>query len=271
MSRARDLGKFADSAAAADAAIDPTGNVSFADATGILDDSGNEQMIFQKTASAVNHVEVTNKAAAVGSPLDITTAAPSISAAGSDTNVSLMLNPKGDGNLGYKGVPFFPADTLGGWELVSEGNTNLTGHRTAGAPLTTLWEEVGFTGGSKPDATGDIRCATYKCEFWVEAVSGWPTAAYDDAALCGSFLMSWMWNPATSAYIVQYEDGTANGRYIYGPSYTKMLEVYFRTNGGIYNQKVRLQIQHATSGVGADADSSADYYWRIWKQGELLV
>lgn len=65
-------------------------NIDFDDNTGIRDDSGNEQLIFQKTASAVNHVEVTN--AATGN-------APTISAAGGDTNVSLILNAKGTGEI----------------------------------------------------------------------------------------------------------------------------------------------------------------------------
>src|SRR5262245_17783290 len=34
----------------------------FSDGTGLSDDSGNEQLIFQKTADAVNYVEITNAA-----------------------------------------------------------------------------------------------------------------------------------------------------------------------------------------------------------------
>ena len=91
MSRARDLGKFAE-------AVDPTGNVSFADATGILDDSGNEQMIFQKTASAATYVEVTN---------NTTGNAPSIAAAGtgsgSPETIDLNLLAKGEGEVQVNG------------------------------------------------------------------------------------------------------------------------------------------------------------------------
>lgn len=63
-------------------------NVLFDDNTGLLDDSGNEQLIFQKTANAVNHVELTN--AATGN-------APVIGAAGSNTNIDLVLAGKGTG------------------------------------------------------------------------------------------------------------------------------------------------------------------------------
>ena len=62
----------------------------FDDATGIRDDSDNEQLIFQKTASAVNYFEITNAA---------TGTAPILSVAGSDTNVSLLLDAKGSGTV----------------------------------------------------------------------------------------------------------------------------------------------------------------------------
>lgn len=67
-----------------------TFNIGFDDATGIEDDSGNEQLIFQKTASAVNHVEITNAA---------TGTAPQIAAAGDDANVDLILKGKGTGTV----------------------------------------------------------------------------------------------------------------------------------------------------------------------------
>ena len=67
-----------------------TFDIQFDDATGIRDDSDNEQLIFQKTASAINHVEMTN-AAAGGEPL--------IAAVGGDTDVSLTLDGKGAGTV----------------------------------------------------------------------------------------------------------------------------------------------------------------------------
>ena len=51
-------------------------NIAFDDAHGINDENGNEQIIFQTTSSAVNQFDVTN---ATGN-------APSISAAGDDSN-----------------------------------------------------------------------------------------------------------------------------------------------------------------------------------------
>ena len=63
-------------------------NIAIDDAHGINDENGNEQIIFQTTASAVNQFDVTN--AATGN-------APSISATGDDSNVDIALIPKGTG------------------------------------------------------------------------------------------------------------------------------------------------------------------------------
>ena len=61
-------------------------NIAFDDAHGINDENGNEQIIFQTTASAVNQFDITN--AATGN-------APSISATGGDTNIDVAIIPKG--------------------------------------------------------------------------------------------------------------------------------------------------------------------------------
>ena len=63
-------------------------NIAFDDAHGIIDENGNEQLIFQTTGSAVNQFDVTN--AATGN-------APSISATGGDTNIDVAIIPKGTG------------------------------------------------------------------------------------------------------------------------------------------------------------------------------
>ena len=63
-------------------------NIDFDDAHGIRDSNGNEQLIFQETASAVNYVEITN--AATGNR-------PQILATGDDTNVGLEIETKGTG------------------------------------------------------------------------------------------------------------------------------------------------------------------------------
>ena len=64
-------------------------NILIDDAHFIADDDGNEQIIFQKTSSAVNEIEITNAATGNG---------PIIGSSG-ESNVDLNLNPKGTGVL----------------------------------------------------------------------------------------------------------------------------------------------------------------------------
>ena len=72
-------------------------NILIDDAHFIGDESGNEQIIFQTTGSAVNQFDVTNAATGSG---------PTLSSTGGDTNINLNLTPKGsgvvmiDGNVG---------------------------------------------------------------------------------------------------------------------------------------------------------------------------
>jgi len=109
--------------------IDANGqNIQFDDATGIHDDSDNEQLIFQKTASAVNHFEMTNQA---------TGSNPSFSATGSDTNVGIDFSTKGTGFLKFNDGAYFPEATLTdgatiSWDAQSEPvcKVELGGNRT---------------------------------------------------------------------------------------------------------------------------------------------
>ena len=70
-------------------------NILIDDAHFIGDESGNEQLIFQTTASAVNQLDITN--AATGNN-------PSISATGDDSNISINLVPKGTGTIQANGA-----------------------------------------------------------------------------------------------------------------------------------------------------------------------
>ncbi len=77
-------------------------NILIDDAHFIGDESGNEQIVFQTTGSAVNHLEITNNASGSN---------PILGAAGDDTNIGIALTPKGTGeiviaagNLNYGGT-----------------------------------------------------------------------------------------------------------------------------------------------------------------------
>ena len=61
-----------------------------ADDGAITDAAGNEQIIFQQTANAVNAVEITNSATGDG---------VKIGSAGDDTNINIILDPKGSGTV----------------------------------------------------------------------------------------------------------------------------------------------------------------------------
>ena len=75
----------------------------------INDSSNNEIAIFERTASAVNEITITNKA---------TGSAPSIAATGDDTNISLTLTPKGTGVITtYDG---YEANVSGDDDLVTK-------------------------------------------------------------------------------------------------------------------------------------------------------
>ena len=65
-------------------------NIKIDDAHGILDDDGNELIVFQKTGSAVNQFDITNNA---------TGSNPIIEGTGGDTNIGIDLKPKGSGEV----------------------------------------------------------------------------------------------------------------------------------------------------------------------------
>ena len=84
--------------------------IDFDDAHGIRDENANEQLIFETTSSAVNHVDVTNAATGNG---------PQIGAVGDDTNISLKLRPKATGNIEVMG-----ATNPGSIQLNCENNSH---------------------------------------------------------------------------------------------------------------------------------------------------
>ncbi len=89
-------------------------NIKIDDAHFIADDDGNEQIIFQKTGSAVNELEVTN--AATGNP-------PILGASG-ETNVDLHIKPKGSGEVVIgTGAASATLTTSGTHDLVLDTNS----------------------------------------------------------------------------------------------------------------------------------------------------
>ena len=89
-------------------------NIKIDDAHGILDDDGNELIVFQKTGSAVNQFDITNNA---------TGSNPIIEGTGGDTNIGIDLKPKGSGEVVIgSGAASAGLTTKGAYDLVLDTN-----------------------------------------------------------------------------------------------------------------------------------------------------
>ena len=90
------------------------GDIRFSNLNGILDDSENEVLLFQKETDAVNQSVLKN--AATGN-------SPSLVAAGTDTDIDYIIKGKGTGNvlLGNAGLKFPNADGTAGQVLETNG------------------------------------------------------------------------------------------------------------------------------------------------------
>jgi len=76
-------------------AVGGANNIPFNTTKGIQDSNGNSLLLFTVTTSAVNYINITNNSA---------TNTPSIAATGSDTNVLLTLNGKGNSGCSIQGT-----------------------------------------------------------------------------------------------------------------------------------------------------------------------
>ncbi len=89
--------------------------IDFDDDHGIRDENANEQLIFQTTTSAVNHIEMTN--AATGND-------PKVAAAGGDSNIDLAVAPKGSGEIVVgTGSAAATITTSGAYDLTLDTNS----------------------------------------------------------------------------------------------------------------------------------------------------
>ena len=113
-------------------------NIGFDNGTGITDDIGNEQVMFHKTASAVNQVGITNAA---------TGTAPQIAAEGGDTNIDLTLRGKGTG---------YPEAALFGVNATADTTTvrgRRRGHPSSTTPATAISTRSTRTRPATPQAS----------------------------------------------------------------------------------------------------------------------
>ena len=139
-----------------------------ADAGFIADANGNEQVIFQTTASAVNEIEITN-AATGGAASAGTSTAPIIGASG-ETNVDLALLPKGTGHVAIRSTG--GSNNQGAIRLNCENNTH--GQTLMGQPHSA--SDSGFfmlpLDGGSARATPNTLLSGDKTIATVQALSG---------------------------------------------------------------------------------------------------
>jgi hypothetical protein len=109
-----------------------------ADAGFIADANGNEQIVFQTTSSAVNHVELTNAA---------TDNAPQLNAVGTNSNISLSIAAKGTGALLFNSKVRYKEETLTGTTVTASAVIPLTIHNATSSVACTLAN--GASGGDK--------------------------------------------------------------------------------------------------------------------------
>src|SRR5581483_4729600 len=136
--------------------LDANGHdIGFDDGTGVTDDSGNEQLLFHKTASAVNQVGITN--AAAGN-------APRIAAEGGDANINLELRGKGTGHVDADKLGInAAADTTNRlavkspsslFDNVGNGHQHKINKAAAADTASTLYQ-TGYSGRAEYGLTGD--------------------------------------------------------------------------------------------------------------------
>ena len=105
-------------------------NILIDDAHFIADESGNEQIIFNTTSSAVNQFEITNSASSTAF-----TQGPHLSVSGSDSEIDLNLAAKGAGHIVIKGNDN-PGAIRFNCESNSHGQTLIGAAHAAGATNT---------------------------------------------------------------------------------------------------------------------------------------
>ena len=131
--------------------------IDFDDDHGLRDENGNEQLIFQTTTSAVNHIEMTN--AATGND-------PKVAAAGGDSNVDIAVAPKGTGEVVVgTGAAASTITSSGAYDLIldtnsgtNSGTITITDGSNGAINLTPNGTGVVEVGGNTNPGTLQLNC-----------------------------------------------------------------------------------------------------------------
>ena len=143
--------------------------IKLADAAFIADSNGNEQLIFQESANAVNEIEIAN-APTGGSASSGAPTAPIIGSSG-ETNVDLALLPKGTGNVTIRSSGG-AATNVGAIRLNCEQNTH--GQTLMAQPHSASdsgWFQLPLDGGSAR-ATPNVLLSGAKTIVATETATG---------------------------------------------------------------------------------------------------
>ena len=239
------------------AALDANGNnIKFDDNTGFRDSNDNEQLIFQKTTSAVNQLEMTNQA---------TGTAPSLSATGGDTNIDLKLSGKGTGGVATGDLTF--ADTkavvdTNGNELLKFSETasainefTITNAATSGEPI------LGVSGGD-----GTISINLQKKGTGVVNVKGTSTGAghvrlYEDTTNGTNYMGLGAPSLLSSSYTLTLPDADGSNGQIISTNGSGTLS--FVPND--IDEWVLLASSSASSSSSVDFESSIDSTYGVYK------
>lgn len=127
--------------------------------TSIIDASSNELIVFGTVASAVNSIRIQNAS---------TTMAPILAADGDDTNIDLILDPKGAGAVIINGLKFPIADGTTKQYLRTDGSGSLVWESLGNQQA---WQSVTFSG-TWVNYAGYATCQYYKDNEGVVHVKG---------------------------------------------------------------------------------------------------
>lgn len=197
----------------------------------LTDANGNEWIEQGVTASATNHVKVTN--AATGN-------APTIESTGSDTNVGLIIDTKGTGSLDLR------ANWQGYITNVSQAPTAVTNngngsYTLTGASTWATWWAAGMKGRATRTVAAPTQCTSLNgtTQYWVKTSPSAMTWTDD------FFISAWVEMPnypaaGTVGFIVSRYNGTSGWGLYVNPSGQVLLVGY---NGGSANTSYVQSIQ----------------------------
>ena len=195
-------------------------NITFDSTKGILDDSSNEQLLFTKTSSAVNYLNITNGA---------TSNDPIISAGGGDTNIGISLQPKAGGKVTLDNHAWPNADGTSGQAIVTDGAGVLSFETTASGKVLQVQvdqtqSDVSTTSAIPEDDTAPqstegselltdvITAADSNNLIIIDVTIGVTTVSQDDGVFVGSIYKTGG-SSALATATVSYDDGTTMGSF----------------------------------------------------------